>query len=330
MPGQIWSVASEGGYLWSEELSTYLRMAVQPMTKFRQFCDAKDGSQKGLNRGDKFQWNVASNLGTQGRRLDERSPIPETGFTLSQKSLTIQEYGNSVPYTGKLNDMAKQDILSIIDANLKHDARKCFDIEAFTQFKATMLRVAPTGGTSTTSVTLTTNGATATTNNAALGTGHVKAMSDMMKERNIPAYMGDDYFMISNPANYRPFKNALENIKLYTETGLAHIFSGEIGRFENTRFIEQTYIPRGGANNATTFDPWAGVGQPWTNGQSSWAFMFGGDTVTEALVIPEELRAKIPGDYGRSRGLAWYAMTGFGIVHDDANNARIVMWDSAA
>jgi hypothetical protein len=61
-----------------------------------QLCDAKDGTQKGLNRGDRFFWNVYSNIGTQGRRLDERQPMPESGFTVAQKSLTINEAGNSV------------------------------------------------------------------------------------------------------------------------------------------------------------------------------------------------------------------------------------------
>jgi hypothetical protein len=54
------------------------------------------------------------------------------------------------------------------------------------------------------------------------------------------------------------------------------------------------------------------------------------DTVTEAIVIPEEIRAKIPSDFGRSKGIAWYALGGFGIIHTAATNARIMMWDSAA
>jgi hypothetical protein len=48
MAGQSWSVAAEGGYMYSDELSDYLRMQAQPLTKFRQFCDAQDGAEKGL------------------------------------------------------------------------------------------------------------------------------------------------------------------------------------------------------------------------------------------------------------------------------------------
>lgn len=57
MVGQIWSVAAEGGYMYADELSDTLRQQVQPLTKLRQLCDADDGDAKGLNRGDKFNWD---------------------------------------------------------------------------------------------------------------------------------------------------------------------------------------------------------------------------------------------------------------------------------
>lgn len=226
--------------------------------------------------------------------------------------------------------LAKHQVVAIIDKTLKDDARKYFDIESFLQFKNTPLRAEPaSSGTSTTAINLDTTGTATVTNNVALGTGHVKAIVDTMKERNIPPFMADDYLGVSHPTTWRNLKNSLETIHQYTETGLAHIFNGEIGRYESCRFIEQTFIPKGGAANATTYDPWSQTAQPWTNGQSSWAVFTGGDTVTEAVCIPEEIRAKIPGDFGRSRGLAWYYLGGFGIVHNDPLNARIVFWDSA-
>ena len=294
-----------------------------------QFCDAEDGTQKGLGAGETFTWDVISNVSRQGRRLNERDPIPETNFTITQGSLTVTEWGQSVAYSGKLEALAKHKVQGIIDKALKHDARKAFDIEAFLQFKQTPLRVAPTSGTSTTAVTLTTNSATATTNNVEFGTGHVKALSDTMKERNIPPYENDSYFAISHPTTWRTMKNSLESVHQYTVEGLNMIRAGEIGRYEDFRFIEQNNIVKGGANDSTTFDPWDGTADAWDNGKSSWAYFFGADTVTEAIVIPEEIRAKLPGDYGRSKGIAWYSLGGFGIIHSNATNARILKWDSA-
>lgn len=330
MVGQIWSVAAEGGYLYSDELSDTLRVTVQPLTKFRGLCDAKDATNKGLHAGESYVWNVYSNVGTQGGRLVENSPIPETGFTVSQNSVTLLEYGNSVPYTGKLEALGKHGVVEIIDKALANDARKCFDIESFLQFKTTKLRVAPASGNSQTSVTVTTNGATTETNNVDLGNGHIKAIVDVMKERNIPPFRGDDYGAISHPTTFRPFRNDMESIHQYTDTGIGLIYNGEIGRYEGVRFMEQNHVPKGGANDSTTFDPWTNTADAWNNGLSSWCFFFGNDTVAEAIAIPEEMRAKLPGDYGRSKGVAWYAIEAFGIVHDTATDSRIVMWDSAA
>ena len=55
-------------------------------------------------------------------------------------------------------------------------------------------------------------------------------------------------------------------------------------------------------------------------------------TVDDLESVAEEIRAKMPGDYGRSKGIAWYYLGGFGIVHNNTSNTdqnRIIKWDSA-
>jgi hypothetical protein len=95
--------------------------------------------------------------------------------------------------------------------------------------------------------------------------------------------------------------------------------------------VEQTVVPAGGAADSTSFDPFSDTGDAW-NTAGDWVFVFGADTVCEAVHTPEEIRAKIPDDYGRSKGIAWYALLGYGITHNDSNNlaqSRIVKFDSA-
>lgn len=314
MAGQVWVTNSLGGYMFSETLSDVLRFAVQPQVKFRQFADVEDAAVQGKGKGDTFHWNVYSDVATQGTTLVETSTMPETNFTISQGTMTITEMGNSVPYTGKLDDLSKQPVETVIKKVLKNDAKKAFDIASYAQFNATPLRVVPTGGTATNAVTLTTNGTATATNNVAFGKEHVKVIVDMMKERNIPPYMGDDYIAISHPTTLRPLKNDLEPIRQYTESGFNMILNGEVGRYENTRFVEQNNIAK----------------SAWSNGKSSWIMFFGQDTVAEGVAVPEEMRGRIPGDYGRAKGVAWYYLGGFGIVHPEVAGARIVKWDSAA
>ena len=328
MSGQIWGVSALGGYMYSDELSDVLRMALQPIVKFRQFCDAKDATEKGLHKGETYHWNIFSDVSQGGDELDETQEMPTTGFTVTQGSLTITELGNSVPYNGKLDDLSKQPVEEIINKVLKFDATKTLDGKAHAQFDATPLSVAPTGGNSATAVTFKDDGACTITNNVALNKDHVKAIVDGMKERNIPPYQADDYFAIAWPSTFRTLKNNLESLHQYVETGFTKIMNGEIGRYEGVRFVEQTNIAKGGAVDSTTWT--FRTADAWNNGLSDWCFFLGGDTVAEAIAIPEELRGKIPGDYGRSKGVAWYYLGGFGIVHTTGAQARIVKWDSAA
>jgi len=311
---QVWSVSADGGYMYSDQLSDYLRMQLQPQIRYRQHCDAKDAMDKGLHEGELFHWNVYSDVQDQGGSIGETVEMPKTKFTITQGELTVTEYGNSVPFTSKLDNLSKHPVKEVIRKVLKNDASKAFDIAARAQFDASKLTVAPTGGTSTTAVTLETTGTCTVTNNVAMGKDHVKAIVDVMKERNIPTFTGGDYFSIGRPTTFRTLKNDLESLHQYVETGFRMIMNGEIGRYEGVRFIEQTNIGS----------------QGWTNGKSDVAHFFGEDTVAEAICIPEEMRGKIPTDYGRSKGIAWYYLGGFGLVHTDATNARVVRWESAA
>ena len=313
----LWT--DQGGYLASLNLSKELRTALKPGLRFRQFCDIKDPEQQGaMHKGATFHWNVYSKVTAAtgvptNRALDERDTMHEGTYSVSQGTLTISEHGLSVPYTGKLDDLSEQPVKEVISKVLKNDAKKAFDIAAQAEFEKTKLRVYPTGGTSTTAISLSTTGTVGGTNaGVALNKNHVKAIVDTMKERNIPPYEADDYFALGHPSTWRKLKNDLESVHQYVQQGFQMILNGEIGRYEGVRFVEQTNVAKAS----------------WGGGVTNWAFVFGGDTVAEGVVVPEEIRGKIPTDYGRSRGVAWYYMGGFGLVHTQAAQARIVKWGS--
>lgn len=311
MAGQVWSVNTLGGYMYALELSDTLRTAVQPLVKFRQFCDAKDFTDKGLHKGQTFTWDVYSDVqDTSFVPLIETNTLPEDNFTITQGTGTVVERGRSVPYTGMLDDMSKHPVEEIIQKVLKNHCKKELDTGAWNQFKLTPLRVVAT--TATDQVILTTNGTAGGTNNVAFGKNHVKVIVDIMKERNIPPYMADDYIGIAHPTTWRQMKNDLESVHQYTDQGFTMILNGEIGRYEGVRFVEQTNIAK----------------EAWANNLSHQAIFFGEDTVAEALCVPEEIRGKIPGDYGRSRGIAWYYLGGYALIQTTAQQARIVKWDS--
>lgn len=305
MSSQVWGTNSLGGYMFSVNLSRKLRTALQTMVRFRQFCDAKEAF--GLGIGDTFNWNLYSDVVTAGGALSETQIMPTTNFTITQASLKIAEYGNSVPFTKKLDDLSEHPVTEIIHKVLKNDARKALDTVAYNQFNAAPVRICSTSGSA---ITVTTNGTASGTATNELNNTLVKLIADQLAEGNVPTFDGNNYMAIGRPAHFRTFKNSLESIHQYTPEGWHVIMNGEKGRYEGIRFVEQTNIPALG----------------WAN--TDRMFFFGSDTVIEAVAIPEEIRGAIPTDFGRSRGVAWYAELGFGIAHTDVPNTRIYVWDS--
>ena len=308
--------------MYSDELSDTLRTALQPMVRFRQFCDARDATEKGLHSGEEYNWNIYSDVKEQGGVLTEYSgtgattalaPMPETYYTITQGSLTVTEQGNSVPFSQKLDNLSKHPVKEVVQKVLKNDANKALDTAAYNQFKSTLLTAVGSGAAGSEAVAFVADG-TLTGAAVPLTTGHVKIIVDEMKERDIPAYDGTHYFCLGRPSTYRPIKDELEDIRKYIDAGYQQIMNGEVGRYEGVRFVEQTNIASAG----------------YTAGDE--AFFFGEDTVAEAIVVPEEIRGRIPGDYGRAKGVAWYYLGGFGIVHNDtgAVQNRIIKWGGAS
>lgn len=218
------------------------------------------------------------------------------------------------PFTKKLDDLSEHPVTEVIHKVMKNDARKAFDSAAYAQFDNCLLRVTPTGGNNTQALDLNANGVAPGTNNIAFGNLHAKSVSDIMVERDIPTFDGNNYMSIARPTTLRDFKDDLEAIHQYVSEGWHVIMNGEKGRYEGIRFTEQTNV----------------ASAAWTNSLSDEIFFFGADTVVEAITIPEEIRGKIPTDYGRSRGIAWYAELGYGIVHNTASESRILKWDSTS
>lgn len=302
-------------YLANPTLSDEFRTALQPLSRFRQFCDVEAAI--GKNRGETFQWNIYGDTTDEGGVIQENQKMPETGYAIGQGSVTITEWGISVPYSGKLETLAEHDIRKIVFQTLKNNANRALDAGAAAQFDNALLQYVATGATT---YNLDDDGTPTGNNNNDLSTTHVKQIADLMQERNIPVFDGEHYVCIARPTTLRAVKDDLEAMHMYTNEGWNRVMNGENGRYEGIRFLSQT-------NKASA---------AWTNAKSDAAYFFGADTVTEAVAVPEELRAKVGEDYGRAKGIAWYALMAFGITHADTTSAetkkqaRILKWASAA
>src|SRR5438105_3442609 len=125
MPGQVYSVTSNGGNTSQPYLSQKIRTVAQPFFKLRQFIDAKEAI--GKNKGDTFLFDKRKNVDTQGGTLVETNTIPETQYTTVQGTCVITEYGNSVPFTGKLEELSQFSIEPLTEQALRDDQVKVLE-----------------------------------------------------------------------------------------------------------------------------------------------------------------------------------------------------------
>jgi N4-gp56 family major capsid protein len=284
--------------------------------RFRQFTKFVKGF--GSNAGDRILFNKISRVQTPGGPLSEGTPIPETNFVVGQGYVLVTEYGNGIPYTGKLEALSQWNPEDPIQRTLRDDMALVLDRESGRQFRSTQVVYAPTGTTAAPSGTFT-NGYTGGVSGTAPTAGtrnltawDVRQIADQMRRMNIPKYDGENYICIGSILALRGIKED-QNMGAWIDASKygdpERLFAGEVGRYYGVRFVEE--------NNNLAENLGGGCGE---------AVFFGADAVSEAVAVPEELRYDVPQDAGRSKKIVWYCLLGFQIMWlwNADNETRII------
>lgn len=302
MAGQVWAVNALGGYLANPVLSRQIRHVASPMMRFRQFTRPEPGFGKG--KGEKILFDKISKVADVGGQLSETSRIPETNITITQGEVTVAEWGNSVPYTGKLDDLAEFSVNNIWTVALRNDMAEVLDDAAADAFKTCKIKYTPTGTSGNPTGTFDTDGTISTAATRNIQTFDIEEVVLYLKSTlKAVKYDGENYLCIHAPGFFTAVARdtSWSNAAQYGDPN--RLFAGEIGRYRGVRFVEESNI----------LDDTLG-----TTSYRSEAIFFGADPVVEGVATPGEIRAKIPEDYGRSKGVAWYSILGYAIVWDTA------------
>lgn len=308
MGQQVFVTNSLGGFFTNNSLSKQVRYKAQTLQKFRQFVDAEPAA--GTNRGNKVFFDKVSNISTSGGTLTETDTIPKRNYTITQGTLTMTEYGNSIPYTQKLKTLSDIMVPDTIREVLTNDMRVVLDSAAATQFK-TNDYIATITNTATT--TFGTAGTALATAGANMSDKNVRDIIDKMKILLIPRRQDDLYVCVASTNSVRGLYDFFETKA--QDTTMDPLYRGEVGRYYGCRFVEETNF----LSNADG-----------SNGLYGEAAFFGADAVREGIAIPEEIRIGIPTDFGRDQAIAWYALLGFQQVWDFSadGQTRIITVDS--
>lgn len=315
MAQQTWVADAPSGVYKNHQLSSQLRHAAIAQTKFMQFVKPEAGY--GKKKGESITITRVSNIAVPSNaRLSETQRISEDVLSISTVSITVTEWGRAVPYTSLSEDLSSFNIENAIQKALMDQMKLVMDSAACDAFQACKVKCIPNG---IASAVFDTDGTASTTASVNLNVYHVEQIRDyMFSTLNVPPYEGDDYIGLISTKGKRGIMNdpAWETWQKYTDPKAK--YNSEIGRLENIRFIE--------INNTSSLSGSLGSG-----GVLGECLVFGADAVVMAVAEDPELRAKIPDDYGRGKGVAWYGILEFGEVWNTANagEARIVHVTSA-
>ena len=289
MGQQLFVTNSLGGFFTNNQLSQKLRFKAQTMQKFRQFVDAMP--EAGVGKGNKVFFDKISNISTGGGTLTETDTIPKRNFTIVQGTLTVTEYGNSVPFTQKLKSLSEMSVPETIQTVLTNDMKVVLDSAAAAQFM-TNDYIATITNTATT--TFGSSGTKVATAGASMSDKNVRDIIDQMKKLRVPTREDGLYTCVASTNAIRGLYDFFESKAQLTT--MDPLYTGEVGRYYGCRFVEE--------NNYLSNS----IG---SNGLYGEACFFGADAVREGIAIPEEIRVGIPTDFGRDQAIAWYALLGF-------------------
>ena len=301
---------TNGGTLLSDAIRTVYSKEIEfkalPNMRFMQFAQTR--TELGTEPGMTISMLTYNNL-TLGGKLEEAKQIVTQALSGSTKQLTVTEYGNAVSVSELLVQSSFDDVMASATTLLGRDYAQVVDCE---------LRDAALSGTNivyasksdgTKNTSMTELDATST-----LKVSTIKDAIEILSTNNAPKAVGGSYWIcFVHPHQSRTLRDDPAWINASNYGAPEQLFTGEIGRIDDCRFIETTLMCNGAA--ATTDPAYDATLKGEVNKYK--AVLFGDAYYGIAFGLPVELRDNGVEDFGRKRSLAWYSIFGVGKLHDE-------------
>ncbi len=283
-----------------------------PNMRFFQFATVK--TELGTEPGLTISMLTYDNLALGGA-LTEMTAMTTQALSGSTKQITVQEYGNAVGVSELLVQSSFDDIMASATTLLGRDYAMVVDCE---------LRDAALGNTNY--IVYAADGGTPVssranlTKNCTLKVSTIKDAIEILATNNAPKYNNTNWICFVHPHQSRGLRDDSAWINASNYGAPDQLFTGEIGRIDDTRFIETTLMCNGACAStdpAYNADLVHGATGAPADVDVYQAVIFGDAYLGIAFSLPVELRDNGVEDFGRRRSLAWYAIFGVGRLHND-------------
>ena len=300
---------TNGGTLFSDAIrmvySREIEFKALPLMRFSQFATEK--TELGVEPGLTISMLTYDNL-VLGGKLEEAKTMATQALSGSMKQITVSEHGNAVSNSELLIQSSFDDIMATTTTLLGRDYAMVLDCD---------LRDTALSGTNKVYA----NKKTARTGLVAtdkLDVATIKDAIETLATNNAPKWNNLYWICFVHPHQSRDLRDDSAWINASNYGAPEQMFNGEIGRIDDTRFIETTLMCNGKA--AATDPAYKAALKSGTDGNQTDIFqavIFGDQYFGIAWSLPVELRDNGVEDFGRKRSLAWYAIFGTGLLHND-------------
>lgn len=296
--------ATNGGTLFSDGVrlvySREIEFKALPIMRFSQFATQK--TELGVEPGLTISMLTYDNL-KLGGALKEMQNMSTQALSGSMKQITVQEHGNAVSNSELLIQSSFDDIMATTTTLLGRDYALVMDCE-LRDVALSGTNIVYGGGKSERS---------ALTAEDKLKVATIKDAIEVLATNNAPKYANLYWICFVHPHQSRDLRDDSAWINASNYGAPEQLFTGEIGRIDDTRFIETTLMCNGKASES---DP-AYKADLKGDVPVYQAVIFGDQYYGIAWSLPVELRDNGVEDFGRKRSLAWYAIWGTGLLHND-------------
>lgn len=281
-----------------------------PALRFLPFATPK--TELGVEPGLTISMLTYDNL-KMGGTLEEAKPMTTQAISGSMKQITVVEHGNAVSNSELTIRSSFLDVMRDTTTLLGRDYAMVLDCE---------LRDTALSGTNIVYAGKRTS-RSALTSADKLDVSTIKDAIEILATNNAPKWNGANWICFVHPHQSRDLRDdpAWINASNYGAPDL--LFTGEIGRIDDTRFIETTIMCNGKApKDDPGYKADLVAGEDGNTVDVFQAVIFGDQYMGIAWSLPVQLRDNGVQDFGRQRSLGWYAIWGTGLLH---NNHGVVI-----
>ena len=279
-----------------------------PNMRFFQFATVK--TELGTEPGLTISMLTYDNLALGGA-LTEMTAMQTQAMSGSTKQITVQEYGNAISASELLVQSSFDDIMASATTLLGRDYAMVVDCELRDAALSNKNFVVYAGKKASRDKLTSTD---------VLNVATIKDAIEILATNNAPKYANTNWICFVHPHQSRGLRDDTAWINASNYGAPEQLFTGEIGRIDDTRFIETTLMCNGAcAETDPAYEATLKKGATGAPADTNvyQAVIFGDAYYGIAFSLPVELRDNGVEDFGRKRSLAWYAIFGVGVLHNE-------------